>query len=720
MVDWNPQPLKQFRVWLDAHVGEVDYLKRIPSFVFDLAPEQQMVLLDGLMGGDGTPTDWRSRGAGGLQTTSRGLADDVQRLATVCGWRSTVGLVRRKRPRDGERPCWQVSLSCRPEKIVKCRTRVRYRGDVWCFSMPSGTMVTRRCGRVLVSGNSDHDNKRLLTTHEAQVRFLTDLLLQANVFLLVYDDGDDGKVKLGLLDHDSVENAVRDDDARLRILYYFTRARKRTWDPKQHCYKVSQDRKIERYYEEYQNLRDAKADDEAGLRKEPLPQIPDSIVGRGRVLHVAINRTLEQAFGVPEIARVVRFLTSYNDLVRARIDMAKAAASIIMRRKWKGAAGTLQGLAQRSLLGGGLSATAMELDRLAHHAGPAGVLDEMEDVEHEAFSLNTGSSGAQQDAQLVLSQLSAAWGLPGSYLGAPGAVALSTATSLELRVLKVIESLQQVVEDTMRAVNDRAIERALETRNLSKWRPMTDEEQQREQQKAAEQQRAGMNGNGAVPAQQAAPLLMLDDEDEEPPVGMVERDLSYQLAMPSPLRRAMGDLITALSNIAKTFDPNNTNLELSKLLLGIALGEGLEVEDPGAAVERVFPEGYVDPAVQASMAPQLPPGSFGAVPPPVGPDGQRHPNPDNPYGAPMTAQPPEMVMQQAADLLSDGRLVVLHQRGGEPIPRALQEAMLRRLRQAPSRPQAQRSGEQRAQQESDRADLVLADALAQALALVNG
>jgi hypothetical protein len=143
----------------------------------------------------------------------------------------------------------------------------------------------------------------------------------------------------------------------------------------------------------------------------------------------------------------------------------------------------------------------------------------------------------------------------------------------------------------------------------------------------------------------------------------------------------MADLITGVANIAKTFDPNNTNLELSKLLLGIALGEGMEVEDPAAAVERIFPDGYVDPAVQAATAAAgAPPDGLLPFPGPgVGPDGQNHPNPDNPYGAPMQAQPPEAVMQ-AADLLSDRVALRLHARDGSPVPLRLQEAIVTRAR----------------------------------------
>jgi hypothetical protein len=41
---------------------------------------------------------------------------------------------------------------------------------------------------------------------------------------------------------------------------------------------------------------------------------------------------------------------AYNDLRRARVDMAKAAASIIMRRKLKGGGAAMQQLAQQALL----------------------------------------------------------------------------------------------------------------------------------------------------------------------------------------------------------------------------------------------------------------------------------------------------------------------------------------------------------------------------------
>jgi hypothetical protein len=603
----------------------------------------------------------------------------------------------------------------------------------------------------------DPDNRRILTSHEAQVRFNTDLSIQSNVFPTVYDDGDDGAVKLGLLDHDTVEEAVRDEDKRLAVLYYFTKSYQKVWDTQKHGYKVSRERTQLRYYEEFRNLRDAKRDQEQGLRKAELPTIPEDMLGRGRVLHVAINRTLEQAFGIPEIARTIRWLTAYNDLMRARVDMAKAAASIIAKRKLKGGAAAMQQLASQALMAAGGSATTpVDPYAMGQAPRPGSILEENDWVEHQPFSLNSGATGAREDAQMIRAQYSAGTGWPASYLGDASQGNLATATSVELRVLKMVEARQQVLEDLIGALLQRAIERAVEVGILDRFRPMTPEEQKREAQKAAEEQTAAATGapapaTGPSPVAQAArerhreriavqeagagdadtvsDLFTVDltGAPVEPPEGYVERELDFQVSMPSPLRRSMGDLVNAVSIIAKTFDPNATNLELSRLLLNIALGEGMEVEDPGAAVERIFPEGYVDPAVAAALQggapdPSLAPGAFtpeapGAVPPPVGADGQRHPDPGNPYGVPQRARPPEEVMQQALmEAFSDTRVVTLHRRDGEPMPRAVQEAIVRRA--VDRQLMAQAVGAKHAAEAGIEADTVLGPALEQALATV--
>jgi hypothetical protein len=120
------------------------------------------------------------------------------------------------------------------------------------------------------------------------------------------------------------------------------------------------------------------------------------------------------------------------------------------------------------------------------------------------------------------------------------------------------------------------------------------------------------------------------------------RDLTYDFGLPSPQRRMLTDLVNSVTNIAKTFDPNGTNMELSRILLNVVLGEGLELSDPAEIVDTVFPPGYEDPAM-AMMQQQggaSPPGVPGMTM--LGPGQQPPGTPDeaNPYSAPMQASDP--------------------------------------------------------------------------------
>lgn len=130
-------------------------------------------------------------------------------------------------------------------------------------------------------------------------------------------------------------------------------------------------------------------------------------------------------------------------------------------------------------------------------------------------------------------------------------------------------------------------------------------------------------------------------EDKTVDESMVQRDLGYEFSMPSPLRRMMTDLVSAVQTIAATFDPNNTNTELSRALLTIVLGEGLEVQDPADMVDLILPKGYIDPLMAAQMQPPAGDGSGN----PFGPEGADQPFPpggdSNAYSSPMNARQPE-------------------------------------------------------------------------------
>jgi hypothetical protein len=508
----------------------------------------------------------------------------------------------------------------------------------------------------------DVDNVATLTSYAAQVALGTDLSLQSNLFLGVFDDGDDGKVKLTVVPHDSVIDVVRDPDNPMRILYYVVEVNDVAWDfdadqPVSQATggassgrggyyrpgaggKPSGERKV-LYFEHWLNCR--------ALREQNIsfPEPPPEKQAAGKMYHIATNRGSEMAFGVPRMERTLRWLTGYNEIVAARVDMAKAAAAFIMKRRITGTKGQVERLAaqaisRKSELGqAAVAGTGTQIP-----PAPGSILNENEAVQHEPLKLDSGSSGAMQDAQMIRAQVSAATRWPQHYLGDVGASSLAGATAIELPVLKLVEANQELFENLFRAFIDRVIERAVEVGRLDRALP------------------EDVERNETETVQEAAGGAEADAQDEAD----TERDLSYEFKMPSPMRRMMTDLVSSVQMVATTFDPNNSNLELSRTLLTIVLGEAFEMQDPAEAVDRIFPEGYVDPAVAAAQAQaqipgteqpdQLGPGNEGA---PTGGDGQDQAQ--NPYGAPTQSPAPEQrrgsgpySQQEAADSIEEALL----------------------------------------------------------------
>lgn len=551
----------------------------------------------------------------------------------------------------------------------------------------------------------DPDNQRTLTSHTAQLAFGTDLSLQSNLFFLVFDDGADGKVKVSFLEHDSVRNAVRDENDRFCPLWYLADRVEETWDFTLHGPRLVQQtgRKTRDdiaappvrtaddqtrsstvdnvlYYEHVINYENkVEVANQSPSIKPPL-RPPDGLIGVGRVYHVAENRLTEMVFGHPRMDRTLRWYSAYNSFMEARVDMMRAAAALVMKRKSDAspaqiAKQTLQSLSR---------ASEMSIDTDAVMGPkPAGILNENMGVTHEAFKIPSGGAEAVQDAGQLRAQVSAGTGFPPTYFGDLSSGSLATSTSLELPVLKRCESRSELVEATLRFMVDRAIKRAVEVGTLKET--LTAEEVAAKKEEEAKlnpdpnvdvDPLAAAGGDPFSPqlapqAPTSPPRLSLvaSFEDQEFDEEQTQRDLTYELTMPNPLRRALGDIIQAIQQVATTFDPTGTNTDLARVLMLIALQE-LEVQDAAEMVEKIFPPGYQSPALAATQAGPAVPGAPevpGAPPNPnpnpfeaqqpgaIGPDGRRH-GQGNAYGAPMRAQSPEdaMRMRQAAITRPDG------------------------------------------------------------------
>lgn len=126
--------------YLIDQFGSGSYFKKIPRWVKDLHPNLLIVLRDTMMKGDGTKTGFL------YGSFSKQLRDDFQELCILTGWRATVN-DKYKHVAIGQKRIYP-EIRHKPQEI-------EYSGMIGCAKVPNGTMIVRRNGVAVVSGNCD-------------------------------------------------------------------------------------------------------------------------------------------------------------------------------------------------------------------------------------------------------------------------------------------------------------------------------------------------------------------------------------------------------------------------------------------------------------------------------------------------------------------------------------------------------------------------------------
>lgn len=148
----------EFREWLGHDkTFRMDVLLR-------LSQRQREIFLEELMLWDGSRS-----GTGGVYTsTNKQNVEVVAALATMSGRGSQM---KKWKNRVGKKPCWSAHVMNREFKTrVRGGTSVmrrRYYGRVYCVTVPTGFIVTRRNGLVTVGGQSQQEYR--LIVHYAAV-----------------------------------------------------------------------------------------------------------------------------------------------------------------------------------------------------------------------------------------------------------------------------------------------------------------------------------------------------------------------------------------------------------------------------------------------------------------------------------------------------------------------------------------------------------------------
>jgi len=146
-------------------------LKRIPRWALKNLPSRLLeILFDNMVLGDGTIRQ-TSKKSIIYYTVLPNLANDVNELAILCGWESSLWGPYKQKTAIGECLMYQVHVNKNVEQYRALQTsnikKIHVKDHrIVCFTVPNMTLITRRNGRVGFHGNSKHASQliRILRT----------------------------------------------------------------------------------------------------------------------------------------------------------------------------------------------------------------------------------------------------------------------------------------------------------------------------------------------------------------------------------------------------------------------------------------------------------------------------------------------------------------------------------------------------------------------------
>jgi len=124
--------------------------KYIPDWLFRQPPHIRQRFIDSYLAGDGSKDkSYRDSQYSGASTMSERLASDLQRLFVYQGISANIS-----KHKSG---IWRVGIHQKKHRILESQnwSEIDYDGKVYCPTVPTGYIVTRRAGKILIAGNTN-------------------------------------------------------------------------------------------------------------------------------------------------------------------------------------------------------------------------------------------------------------------------------------------------------------------------------------------------------------------------------------------------------------------------------------------------------------------------------------------------------------------------------------------------------------------------------------
>ena len=263
----------------------------------------------------------------------------------------------------------------------------------------------------------DPDNRPVLSA-SGQRKLSDKANIDGELFFVVFL-GTKGKATIRSIEPLEITEIISDPDDIDSVLYY-----RRDWSDQQGHYHTT-------YYRSATNLKNEAAIDSTHRGV--------SATDEGIVFHKAFN-TISQR-GNPLMLPALDWLKQYRKFLAARVAIMLAMARFAWRLKVKG----------------GQAAVDAQSSKLSTEDGApaaASTIAENEGVDMSPIKTDTGAKNAIDDGKMLKLQVFTTAGFPETYYGDVSVGSLATAKTVELPVIKMIQSRQQIFEDLFQDIDE--------------------------------------------------------------------------------------------------------------------------------------------------------------------------------------------------------------------------------------------------------------------------
>ena len=240
------------------------------------------------------------------------------------------------------------------------------------------------------------------------------LLIDGEVFFAIFLGNE---TRIRFIDPLEIAEIITDPDDKADVRYY-----RRAWitpqaDPKDEIYRS------------ITNIKDKGTPDAAG---KTVRKTQDALI-----YHLAYNTIMQR--GNPLLLPALDWITQYRRFLASRIAIMLALARFAWRSKVKGGQAAVDAIKAKT--------DDAEIDAASH-------LIENMGVDTQPIKTESGAAGAKEDGRMIRLQICAAVGIPEQYFGDISTGNLATAKTVELPLMKMFQSYQQVWADTYKDINE--------------------------------------------------------------------------------------------------------------------------------------------------------------------------------------------------------------------------------------------------------------------------